>query len=465
MVKKLEKKEHLRAVCESLGIIVPIRSLSIKDLTLIFETFRRKLKIKEGPLKAEVYFAWVLENVLVSPENFFQFLEKDSEIFKHAIEQAGEDSEFQVRLEIMNSMYNGIIEVYPVLALENLINAINIQAIPKENIPGHFQIPQGDIILTKSLIEEINVYLRKNLIGQNEAIDSVIKNLKVIGSKLSNHFSLFFIGQTGTGKTLLAKLIGEFFGKKLIKINCNEMTHGHEYARLIGAPPGFIGHTEKSFLKDKADKSSQWIFLFDEIEKANYKLFDFLLGLIDEGKIVDNSGNSLDFSKSIFIFTSNEGVDTLHLGGLSFGNDSNTQESTKEHLKKCLEKKFKPEFLNRLDDLIIFNTLSKEEVKSISELELKKYPVRVTEDLINYVVDGGYSEIYGARNINRFIKNNVTCILSEMILDEEAIGRATYIPIFTGKKLNFRRITHDLEGKENSKTKSLGRQDGETRIS
>lgn len=433
---------NLKALCEVLGIVVPLKNFTEEEQLKIHKELKYKLLISQDPIKAESYFAWVIKEVLVSPSKFFEFAEKKSEIFKHAVEQAGEGSEFQVRIEILNSMFMGILDVYPIFSLEGMLELINSELIPGQPQIGQTIAESNFITLNKFKIKEIELYLESKLIGQPEAIVSLVKHLKLMGSELESHCSLFFIGQTGVGKTHIAKLLASKLNNKLIKVNCNEMSHGHEQSKLIGAPPGFIGHTEKSYLKEKSDQSNQWVFLFDEIEKATPKLFDFLLALIDEGKIIDNSGHLLDFTKSIFLFTSNEGADSLGSNDLSFIKQRRSDESVKNHFDVAVKKKFKPEFINRIDGILYFNNLTKEDAKKIAEIELRKYPIRVTEDLINYVVDGGYSEEYGARNLNRFIRNNVTIILSEMILDQEIMGKCVYLPFFTDKKLNFRRLIH-----------------------
>ena len=187
---------------------------------------------------------------------------------------------------------------------------------------------------------------------------------------------------------------------------------------MIGAPPGYIGHSETSLLGEKAKQSNRWVFLFDEIEKAHHKLYDFLLSLLDDGTCTDNLGNILDFSESIFIFTSNQGVSEIKRDPMGFGRGEEevTKEITKEVIEKSLKNKFSPEFLNGLDDLIYFNPLSKEEVKDIARLQLEELPLQITEPLLTFIVDKGYSLEYGARNIARFIKNNISVKVADAIL-------------------------------------------------
>ena len=180
-----------------------------------------------------------------------------------------------------------------------------------------------------------------------------------------------------------------------------------------------MGHTEKSLLGEKAAQSNQWVLLFDEVEKAHSKLHDFLLSLLDDGTVTDNLGNILDFSESIFIFTSNQGVSELKYDSLGFSQGQDEERQTKinsEVISKSVKRNFSPEFLNRMDDMILFNSLSKKDVKKIASLELDKIPIKQTEKLVEYVVANGYSPEYGARNIARFIKNNISIKVADAIL-------------------------------------------------
>ena len=242
-----------------------------------------------------------------------------------------------------------------------------------------------------------------------------------MASGLCKHSSFFFVGPTGVGKTELAKLLGAKFSGNFYKINCAEYAGAHEYAKLIGAPPGYVGHTDKSLLGEKAATSNRWVLLFDEVEKAHSKLHDFLLSLLDDGTVTDNLGNVLDFSESIFIFTSNQGVSEIKYEKLGFmGREENAKQNeiTSEVIRTSVKKNFSPEFLNRLDDMILFNSLSKTDIRKIVSLELAKIPIQQTEPLIDFIVEEGYSQEYGARNIARFIKNNVSTKVADAILNK-----------------------------------------------
>ena len=240
--------------------------------------------------------------------------------------------------------------------------------------------------------------------------------LKVAGfAKVVN---LFFIGKTGTGKTFCSKLLGEKFSGNFWVINCAEFANGHEVNRLLGAPPGYIGHSDKSLLKEKSEKSNKWVIVFDEIEKANPKFYNFLLALMETGKCSDNIGTSIDLSESIFIFTSNCGMKDLKTKSTGF-HHIRTKNADMEDLKASLEEEFSPEFRNRIDEFVFFNDLTKEDAKKIADLKLKELPVKRTPELVDYVVNNGFSEEFGARELNRFIKKKIALPLADVILDKK----------------------------------------------
>jgi len=275
------------------------------------------------------------------------------------------------------------------------------------------------MILDKEKLELIHKTIKTNLIGQDDATERVVNSLKVIAAGLSSFSSFFFIGPTGVGKTQLGRILGKCIGGNFFKINCGEYSSGHEYSKLIGSPPGYVGHTDRSVLAEKAEESSRWVFLFDEIEKAHHKFYDFLLSLLDDGTVTDNMGRELDFSDSIFIFTSNQGTSDLKLGKtLGFGNEENTYEGAKDQIKESVKKHFPSEFLNRIDEYILFNELSERDIRKIVSLELQGVPIKKTKSLLDYVVKGGYSKEYGARNVKRFIKSNITVKVAEAILEK-----------------------------------------------
>ena len=415
-----------RLVCESVDLIVLVKKLSPAQEKKLFKYVKNLMKEIDAPLSISKYEKYVLSKTLFDAADFFSKLPKEAES----------------KVKIIHAVYETVLQVYPMLNLHLLCSNLNHNEVLLSNLPDIFKFLEGvDLdpdeqlevefensprkFNTKriSTIEDINrieKYFKRNIIGQNEAIKSLISTLKVIASGLDKTAALFFVGPTGVGKTELARLLGKRYSGNFMKINCAEFASAHEYAKLIGAPPGYVGHGEKSMLAEKAEKSNRWVFLFDEIEKAHHKLFDFLLSLLDEGKVCDNLGHELDFSESIFLFTSNQGVSDLRGGErVGFSEEKITYDKSKAEVKASVKKKFPPEFMNRIDAFVYFNSLTKENCLKIAFLSLSEIPIKKHKALLQFIVDNGFSEEYGARNIKRFVKNEIGVKVAEMILEKK----------------------------------------------
>lgn len=334
--------------------------------------------------------------------------------------------------EYLEALFESVVDVYPNLSIDAVCKTINVIETKQGKTAQKSSKP-----CTLSGVHKVKQKIQDRLIGQQQAVDECVKSIKLISSGLDKFISLFFIGPTGVGKTELARLLAEeYLGspKKLLKINCGEYSTGHEYAKLIGSPPGYIGHNEKGILSEKAEQSSEWIILFDEIEKAHPKLMNLLLGFLDDGKITDNRGVELDFSNSIICFTSNIGIKgNVGKSMVGFCNTVQTYEASKEEITKEFKDFFSPEFINRLDSIVYFNQLSKEDASKIAKLHLEKLPIKITKELVDYVVENAFSLEYGARNINRFIRNNITVKIADEILENS--NYSSFKPIFKNKKL------------------------------
>ena len=256
--------------------------------------------------------------------------------------------------EGVDAAYNSIVSLYPPFGLEFICTDLNTDTFMSgierrflKHLKDQIQVKhdQGNCIALSGIedIQNLEDYFKENIVGQRRAIESIVKSLKLMASGLSGHSSFLFVGPTGVGKTQVGKLLGEKFSGNFYKINCAEYAGGHEYAKLIGSPPGYVGHTEKSLLAEKAEQSNQWVFLFDEIEKAHHKLYDFLLSLLDDGTCTDNLGTVLDFSESIFIFTSNQGLGEIKRDPVGFDRKSEvTQDVTDSIIRNSVKKHFSP---------------------------------------------------------------------------------------------------------------------------
>ena len=302
--------------------------------------------------------------------------------------------------------------------------------------------------MTKIPISNINVDERNSLInltnnlsskviGQEEAVLKITKAIRRnrMGIKDPNKpiGSFIFLGSTGVGKTYLAKqLAKEIFGSEdnMIRVDMSEYQEKHTISRLIGSPPGYVGHDEGGQLTEQVKNKPYSVVLFDEIEKAHKDIFSTLLQLLDDGHITDSLGRKINFKNCLIIMTSNIGVRRLQDFGTGVGFKTNKseivmEEEKQEILKKELNKFFAPEFLNRIDDVIIFNSLEKIHIDKITKLEIDKLLKRVSEkkynftyeqDLVDYISKVGFDETFGARPIKRAIQDKIEDLISEKIL-------------------------------------------------
>lgn len=453
-----------RLVCESVDLVVLVRKLTPSDERKLFKYVKRLVKDIDEPLSITKYEKYILSKTLVDAKDFFDKLSKDDK-------QAA---------KVIHAVYGTVLQVYPMLDINLLCSNLNNEGVLLSHLGEIFKFLDGaniegiegesevefeeyrkysaPKITSIEDIERAEKYLKRLIIGQDEAIDTIIKTLKVIASGLANRSALFFVGPTGVGKTELARLLGKRYSGNFIKINCAEFASAHEYAKLIGAPPGYVGHGEKSMLADKAEKSNRWVFLFDEVEKAHHKLFDFLLSLLDEGKVCDNLGKELDFSESLFLFTSNQGVSELRGGKrVGFKPEEITYEKSKEDVEKSIKQKFSPEFINRIDSFVYFNSLTPENCLQIAKLSLKDIPIKRHVALLRFIVEKGYSQQYGARNIQRFVKNNIGVKVADMILKKRLpkkegdmytpkIIKGELVIVDTVEMKNKSSQTHDISG-------------------
>jgi len=298
---------------------------------------------------------------------------------------------------------------------------------------------------TKALIN-LDKHIVGTVIGQDAAVIKVAKSIKRnrLGIKDPNRpiGSFVFLGSTGVGKTHLAKqLAKEMFGSEdsLIRVDMSEYQEKHTVSKLVGAPPGYVGYEEGGLLTEKVKNKPYSVILFDEVEKAHKDVFTVLLQILDDGHVTDSLGRKINFKNTLIILTSNLGVKKLQDFGTGIGFSNNTysnEEAKKEILMKEMKNFFSPEFINRIDDTIVFNSLSQDDIKKITDIELKKlmkrleemkYKITYDESLLNYLSKIGYDEVYGARPLKRAIQDKVEDLLSEEVLTDKIIPGKTYV--------------------------------------
>ncbi len=279
--------------------------------------------------------------------------------------------------------------------------------------------------------------LTGTIIGQDEAVTKVVRAIKRnrIGIKDKNKpvGSFIFLGPTGVGKTMLAKKLAEYvYGDEeaLVRIDMSEYMEKHTVSRLVGAPPGYVGYEQGGQLTEKVRRKPHCVILFDEIEKAHEDVFNILLQMLDEGQLTDGLGRKVNFKNALIILTSNIGVRELSSFGKNMGFETsatiaNEEARARAIIEKALKKKFKPEFLNRIDESIIFNGLKQDDIHKIIYKEIEKlenrigeigYKLKINKDAIEFLAKEGYDEAYGARPLARTIQRYVEDQVADEIL-------------------------------------------------
>lgn len=292
------------------------------------------------------------------------------------------------------------------------------------------------------------------VIGQDAAVVKIAKSIKRnrLGIKDPNRpiGSFIFLGSTGVGKTHLAKqLAKEMFGSEdsLIRVDMSEYQEKHTISRLVGAPPGYVGYEEGGLLTEKVKNKPYSVILFDEVEKAHKDVFTVLLQILDDGHVTDSLGRKINFKNTLIILTSNLGVKKLQdFGtGIGFSNSSYADEEIKKDiLMKEMKNFFSPEFINRIDDTIVFNSLTPEDIEKITEIELSKLMSRLSEmkytvsydvEVVKHLAKIGFDEVYGARPLKRAIQDKIEDLLSEEVLTGKMVEGKTYNLSMDGEEI------------------------------
>ena len=284
---------------------------------------------------------------------------------------------------------------------------------------------------------DLDIDLKKEVIGQDKAIDKISHAIKRARVGLKDPKkpigSFIFVGPTGVGKTYLAKSLAKnLFGDmdNLIRMDMSEYMEKFAVSRLVGSPPGYVGYEEGGQLTEAVRKHPYSVILFDEIEKAHPDIFNLLLQILDDGRLTDGQGRTVDFKNTIIIMTSNVGVSSLNQNpkiGFGLGDrEKEIDDSNKEIINKAIKNAFAPEFLNRLDDIIMFNSLDKDAIKEITKILLEETKERLknlgieinyNKRVVDLLSEGGFSKEYGARPLERHITNKIDNQLAEEILE------------------------------------------------
>ena len=355
----------------------------------------------------------------------------NKEDFYLANKYKDESADLSVRLQEVQKAWNESAGKNAVeITTEDIAKAVSlISGVPVQKVE--------ETEFTK--LRNMNGILKGIVIGQDRAIDSICKSIlrNRVGLKDPNRpiGSFIFLGPTGVGKTHLTKVLSEYmFNSKdaLIRIDMSEYMEKFSVSRLIGAPPGYVGYEEGGQLTEKVRRNPYSIILFDEIEKAHPDVFNLLLQVLDEGQLTDSDGRTVDFKNTIIIMTSNAGTRQLKEFGQGVGFTTSARALDTKYsegiIKKALQKTFSPEFLNRIDEVIIFDSLSKGSITKIIDIELAKVTKRianlgitinVTDAAKEQMIKEGYDVQYGARPLKRTIQKYVEDKIAEFIVNTE----------------------------------------------
>ena len=288
----------------------------------------------------------------------------------------------------------------------------------------------------KERLKKLDAILHERVVGQNDAVKAVARAIRRgrVGLKDPKRpiGSFLFLGPTGVGKTELSKALAEaVFGseKDMIRVDMSEYMEKQSVSKMIGSPPGYVGYEEGGQLTEAVRRRPYSVVLFDEIEKAHPDVFNVLLQVLDDGRITDSQGRTVDFKNTILIMTSNLGAEFL-LDGID--DNGNISSEAEELVMSQLKNHFRPEFLNRLDEIVMFKPLSKSDIRGIIDLlvkdinrriEDKEISLTVTDKALDYIVEKAYDPVYGARPLKRYLQKNVETLLAKkMLADEVAVG-------------------------------------------
>ena len=371
-------------------------------------------------------------------------LEKEAEDVKLKKKSAVEQQDYEVAARLRDEQISIESKISEETKLweENLKLAkrkINVEDIA-ETISSQTGIPVNKLgVDDLKMIKNMAIEIKKMIIGQDKAVEAMCSVIKRSRTGVASHKkpsgSFMFLGPTGVGKTETVKALAEYlFGNidAMIRIDMSEYQEKFNVSRLIGSPPGYVGHEDGGQLTEAVRRKPYSVVLFDEIEKAHPDVFNTLLQVLDEGRLTDSTGRTVDFTNTIIIMTSNVGARKVSDfgSGIGFASKSTIAEESKKMdsiIKKELKNKFSPEFLNRLDDIILFDQLQNEDILKIVQIELEQFSYRMEDEgyvfkfskqAKEFLAKEGYDQSYGARPIKRAIQRYVEDIVADAILDQ-----------------------------------------------
>ena len=407
------------------------------------ENLEKELQDTKNEFDA-MYMEWTQQKSKVDE---IKDTKSEIEAVKHEMEEAQRKYDFEKLSELK---YGKLVE------LENKLEELNKKmdeddsSIIKESVTEDeiaevvskwTSIPVTKLVETeRDKILNMDKLLHKRVVGQDEAItavtDAIIRARSGLKSLNRPIGSFIFLGPTGVGKTELAKALTENMfddEKNLIRIDMSEYMEKHAVSRLVGAPPGYVGYDEGGQLTEAVRRKPYSVILFDEIEKAHPDVFNILLQVLDDGRLTDNKGRTVDFKNTIIIMTSNIGSMDLIEG---IDDSGNISDESRNSVMDELKSRFKPEFLNRIDDIVMFKPLTKQDIYKIIEkqvsllqkqLEDRQITIEIDESAEDLIIDKAYDVLYGARPVKRFIESNVETKLGRELIKGTVTDKDTVV--------------------------------------
>jgi len=392
----------------------------LKDLNSKIETIKSQWELEKSSIKGEAAIKEEIEKVKIAIEH----AEREADLQRAAELKYGKLIELQKQLDKVKSK-------------EYKDNQLLKEEIDEDDIAKIVSKWTG-IAVSKLMESEVQKllkmedFLHKRVVGQDEAVTVVSDAIRRARSGLKNPNrpigTFIFLGPTGVGKTELAKALAEFMFNDedaLIRIDMSEYSEKHTVARLVGAPPGYVGYDEGGQLTEAVRRKPYSVILFDEIEKAHPEIFNIMLQIFDDGRLTDSKGKTVDFKNTLIILTSNIGSDIILENTVKSMVDEKEYNSLKENIEEIMKQHFKPEFLNRIDETVFFKALSMNELKSITDIQIKylenllrenEISMRITDEAKEFTAREGFNPQYGARPLKRTIMQLIENPLAKMIL-------------------------------------------------
>ncbi len=417
-----------------------------------------QLKDERSTLRAK----WQEEKNIVDQ---IQSFKSNIEEYKFQAEKAEREGQFdkvaELRYGKIKEAEEKIVELKGILSQKQSENPMLKEEVDSEDVAGVISRWTG-IPITKMMKSEkekllsLEEELHKRVVGQNDAIEAVSDAIRRSRAGLQDEKrpvgSFIFLGMSGVGKTELAKTLASFLfddENKMTRIDMSEFQERHSVSRLIGAPPGYVGYDEGGQLTEAVRRKPYSVVLLDEIEKAHPDVFNVLLQVLDDGRLTDNKGRVVDFKNTIIIMTSNAGSDIIqrNFDGVKEENIPEVTEKSKTEVFHLLRQSIRPEFLNRIDDIIMFTPLTHKEIKEIVVLQInaikkalqsKMVEIDITDGAVEYIANVGFDPLFGARPIKRVVQKSILNELSKRILSDEITKDEKIIIDSDGKDLIFR---------------------------